>query len=176
MRIATAQITETAKNVAFAERIDDLDGVDRNGKVNDFRFPSLFDVALSYYRSGQQLFFRGSFRGNVEGRCSRCLKSYSFPVVKEYDFILTPEPLVSKNGRVTREELGLSFYAGDEVDLSPFIREQLLLALPIRPLCDEACRGLCAACGANLNLERCSCEVTTGDPRMAVFRSLKVGR
>jgi uncharacterized protein len=55
------------------------------------------------------------------------------------------------------------------------IAEQVILALPTQPLCAESCRGLCASCGANLNRESCCCVAPTGDPRMAVFRTLKVG-
>ena len=47
--------------------------------------------------------------------------------------------------------MGLSFYTGEDIDLSPFVREQTLLALPLRPLCSEKCRGLCPDCGAELN-------------------------
>jgi uncharacterized protein len=51
-----------------------------------------------------------------------------------------------------------------------------MLALPTRPLCDENCRGLCGGCGANLNREPCACSASADDPRMALFRKLKVGR
>ena len=70
--------------------------------------------------------------------------------------------------------MGLSFYASEEIDLSPFIREQVLLALPMCPLCEASCRGLCPSCGINLNDEACVCISPSGDPRMAFFRSLKL--
>ncbi|MGH7829255.1 MAG: YceD family protein, partial [Candidatus Binatia bacterium] len=73
-------------------------------------------------------------------------------------------------------EMGLSFYSSNEIDLSPLMREQVLLALPTRPLCDDLCRGLCAGCGVNLNHESCLCPPAPGDPRMAVFRTLKLGQ
>jgi uncharacterized protein len=70
----------------------------------------------------------------------------------------------------------LSYYSGDEIDVTPLIVEQVMLALPTRPLCAEDCLGLCDSCGANLNRETCDCADTGGDPRMAIFRTLKVGR
>jgi uncharacterized protein len=73
------------------------------------------------------------------------------------------------------DELDLSFYEGDQVDLSPLVREQIILALPTRPLCRDNCKGLCASCGINLNTQACSCTVSGGDPRLAVLRTLKVG-
>ncbi len=67
-------------------------------------------------------------------------------------------------------------YDGEEVDVSPLIREQLLLALPTRPLCQEGCRGLCPQCGANLNLNSCDCSAAKFDPRLEALRSLKISR
>jgi DUF177 domain-containing protein len=74
------------------------------------------------------------------------------------------------------EDLEFSYYDGEEVDLTPLIREQTLLALPTRPLCREDCRGLCPRCGANLNQGDCGCPTEAGDPRLSVLRSLTVRR
>jgi uncharacterized protein len=97
---------------------------------------------------------------------------------KHFDFVLTRGLVKSERGaeELTRDDLGLSFYSTDEIDLAPLIAEQVMLALPTRPLCSENCRGLCASCGSNLNIQSCSCSVVIRDPRMAIFRTLKVGR
>jgi uncharacterized protein len=176
MRIAVDQITESPKDLRFAEKIEELNQIYKEGQVRDFRFPPYIDVDLVYYRSGQELFFHGSLEGMIEGYCSRCLKSYAFPIKKEFGFVLTPEPLPAKNKELSRDELGLSFYRADEIDLFPLIKEQVLLALPIRPLCKESCRGLCLNCGTNLNEEPCRCASSWDDPRMAVFRNLKLAQ
>jgi uncharacterized protein len=52
--------------------------------------------------------------------------------------------------------------------------EQFVLSLPAKVLCDFACKGLCPRCGANLNLEECGCVEDEGDPRMAVFKNIKL--
>jgi uncharacterized protein len=52
------------------------------------------------------------------------------------------------------------------------IRQNLLLALPVSPLCDPHCQGLCPECGADLNKGPCSCQREEGDPRLAVLREL----
>lgn len=178
MKIPVDEITESAKETNFSERIDELNELYRQGQFRDFDFPRFLDVHLVYYRSGREIFFRGSFDGILEGRCSRCLRSYSFPLNKDFDFVLSPDP--SKSGRkveeLKREDLGLSYYSSDEINLAPLIREQVLLALPTRPLCKENCRGLCGGCWVNLNDESCVCMTSTADPRMAIFRTLKVGR
>lgn len=173
MKIPVDRITESPKDISFAESTDELNSLYGAEEFRDFRFPPFLEVNLVYYRSGRDLFFQGRLGGVLEGRCSRCLKSYSFPLEKLFDFVLTPEPL-AKSGELSRDEIGLSFYAAEEINLSPFIKEQVLLALPIRPLCEDTCRGLCAGCGVNLNEESCLCASSKGDPRMAFFRTLKL--
>lgn len=176
MKIAVDQITESPKELSFAENIEELNLIYAEGQVRDFRFPPSIDVDLSYYRSGRELFFHGSLRGTIEGNCSRCLKSYAFAIEKEFGFVLTPEPLPAKNKELSRDELGLSFYKADEINLLTLIKEQVLLALPMRPLCTESCRGLCLSCGVNLNEASCHCASSPGDPRMAIFRNLKLAQ
>ncbi|MBI2986099.1 MAG: DUF177 domain-containing protein [Deltaproteobacteria bacterium] len=176
MKISVDKITESPEEISFAENTHDLDLIDGEAKVGDFRFPPFVDVNLVYYRSGQELFFHGRLGGTIEGCCSRCLKGCSFPLEKEFDFVLTPDPFAGKNGELNRDEMGLSFYAADEINLSPFIREQVLLALPMRPLCEDGCRGLCMVCGVNLNEESCLCAASESDPRLAFFRTLKLGQ
>lgn len=176
MKISLDSITESPKEIKFAERIDQLNLIYGEDEVRDFHFPAFLDVDLVYYRSGRDLFFQAWLRGAVEGVCSRCLKRYSFPLEKRFDFVLSPDPVSAKSRELNRDEMGLSFYAAEEINLSPYIREQVLLALPMRPLCEDNCHGLCVSCGANLNEESCHCASSSGDPRMAFFRTLKLGQ
>ena len=69
-------------------------------------------------------------------------------------------------------DLEFSYYENDELDTDQLIREQLELALPARVLCREDCRGLCAQCGTNLNLETCQCTAPV-DPRWQALAELK---
>jgi uncharacterized protein len=178
MKIPVDEVPQSPKAVQFSESIEELNETYRKSKNRDFGFPARLDIDLTYYRSGRDIFFSGRFHGRFTGCCGRCLEGYNFPLDKEFEFVLTPDS--SKSDRraeeLRREDLGLSYYSTDEIDLAPLIAEQVLLALPTRPLCSDNCRGLCMSCGVNLNRETCSCSTTTGDPRMAIFRSLKVGR
>jgi uncharacterized protein len=178
MRIPVDDIPQSPKEIKFSERIEELNEIYAKGSVRDFRFPRFVGVNLVYYRSGLELFFHGGFEGSFEGCCSRCLKDFSFKVDRAFDIVLIPDPAKSARGaeELRREDLGLSYYSTDEINLAPLIAEQVMLALPTRPLCANDCRGLCGGCGANLNLEACGCSAAVGDPRMAVFRTLKVGR
>jgi uncharacterized protein len=173
MKIFVAQITDTPKELSFTEGTEELNRL-YAGEAGDFHFPQQLDVQVTYYRSGADLFFHGRIGGTVDGCCSRCLKDYSFPLKKEFDFILAPDTRSPKSKELNQEELGLSFYSGEEIDLTPFVREQVLLALPTRPLCGEDCRGLCPGCGLDLNEDSCRCSSSQGDPRMMLFRDMKL--
>jgi uncharacterized protein len=70
------------------------------------------------------------------------------------------------------KDLAVGFYQDDKIDLSQMIWEQVYLALPMKPLCKEDCRGLCPQCGTNLNLSMCSCDRETVDPRLATLKTL----
>jgi uncharacterized protein len=178
MKISVDEVPQSPHEVQFSESIEELQETYRQSNHRDFAIPPRLDVDLVYYRSGQDIFFYGDFHGRFTGICGRCLEPYNFTLDKQFEFVLTPD--LSKFDRraeeLRREDLGLSYYSSDEIDLAPLIAEQVILALPTRPLCSENCRGLCVSCGINLNRETCSCAATTGDPRMAIFRNLKVGR
>ena len=178
MKISVDEIPQSPKEIQFSESIEELNEVYRQSNDREFSFPPKLAVKLTYYRSGQEIVFHGGFNGEVSTRCGRCLADYCFEMDKHFDFVLTPNP--AKSGRhaeeLSRDDLGLSYYSGEKIDLAPLIAEQVILALPTRPLCRESCCGLCATCGANLNNESCSCSVVVGDPRMAIFRTLTVGR
>jgi uncharacterized protein len=74
---------------------------------------------------------------------------------------------------VEDEDLETSYYREDQIDLNELLREQFYLALPMKPLCQEGCKGLCPHCGTNLNAGACACTVERTDPRLAVLKTLK---
>ncbi len=178
MKIPVDDIPQSPKEISFSERIEELNEIYAKGSARDFRFPPSLRVVLVYYRSGKELFFHGRFEGSIAASCSRCLNDFSFKMDRQFEFVLTPDPAPSARGaeELSRADLGMSFYSTEEIDLSPLIREQVMLALPTRPLCAEDCRGLCGNCGADLNHDACACSAPAGDSRMAVFRTLKVDR
>jgi len=59
------------------------------------------------------------------------------------------------------------------IDLQPFIYDQVVLAIPMQPLCRPECAGLCPVCGSNRNEVSCTCEVAEIDPRFALLKQLQ---
>jgi uncharacterized protein len=79
-----------------------------------------------------------------------------------------------KGGSFSAQDAEEETYTGKVIDLDPIVREQLLLELPEYPVCDEQCKGLCPACGANLNDRECGCDRHVPDPRWAGLKNVKL--
>lgn len=111
----------------------------------------------------------GEIDAKLKQNCSRCLEDMitqlTVPFNEEYREIDGKE--CGKNS-----DLEINCFCGDEIDITELVRETLLLAEPIKPVCSEACRGLCPECGANLNINACSCNPVKTDPRLAVLEKL----
>jgi uncharacterized protein len=175
MRIRVRDIEEVVKDLVYDEPTDALNALFEGGPVHDYELAGPANVEVSYYRSGQELFVGGTARSSVVGQCARCLESFTFMMTAPFTFVLVPKPH-GLGAEPQDEDLDLSFYEGEEVDLAPLVRERILLALPTLPLCDQTCRGLCPRCGVNLNNESCVCPRQEADGPFAVLRQLKLGR
>lgn len=176
MKIALDDIKATPREVSYTEDVDELNArLDRG--PHDYRLPAGLGVDVEYYRAGFDVFFQGTLRGDVVGICARCADEYVFGLDQSFRFVLTPRAAeVDDEGALSADDLMLSTYEGEEVDLTPLVYEQTILGLPTRPLCRESCQGLCARCGANLNLGPCGCPAAPSDPRLAVLHTLVRGK
>jgi uncharacterized protein len=117
----------------------------------------------------------GELSTSVEIACARCLE----PVVQDVkrDFDLLYRPRGADAGReelsVTSAEAEISYYEGQGLLLEDVLREQVLLAVPLKAICRQDCKGLCPQCGANLNLTKCSCSEPAEDPRWSALKDLR---
>ena len=178
MKIALDDIKETPKELSYTEDVDELNRRLGVGGGRDYRVPGGMNVDVRYYRAGLDVFFEGAIHGDVLGSCARCLEEYHFDLDQPFRFVLTPRAAADlESGGLSPDDMALSFYQGDEIDLTPLMHEQTILALPTRPLCGEGCRGLCPRCGANLNITGpCGCPAAPPDPRLAVLHTLARGK
>jgi uncharacterized protein len=163
LKLSVQEITPWTKGVEFSHTVHLVDKAKR-GKDWDYRFPEPVRTRLQFYRSGSTLIFTGDVTGTAQGHCSRCLASYWIDVKKSFQLSLVPTLRHRGDIRLKPEDLDLGFYAGNEIDLSDLAQEQIILDLPIRPLCKEDCLGLCSACGGNRNEGLCTCAPGRKDP------------
>jgi len=117
----------------------------------------------------------GELSTSLELLCARCLEPVTVDVSRK--FVLLYRPLGADAGReelsVTGAEAEISYYQGEGLLLEDAIREQVLLAVPLKVICRENCKGLCPHCGANQNVERCSCAEPVEDPRWTPLKDLR---
>ena len=123
-----------------------------------------------------QVFLRGALRGALETTCSRCLELARVPidVPLAVTFLPRPEDEASRDEDKDQDEddVDAAYYDGDEVNLSPEVRDQLLLAYPLTPVCREDCAGLCPICGGNRNQVACGCQAPQSPARTPLAAAL----
>lgn len=144
--------------------------IEYRGERIAFRRPTELTVRLT--NTGRQLW--ADVHAEVHGRlrCSRCLREFDWDLDLDYNEEFVAADQVPPEGLADEGDVRVNVYDGEEIDLQAGLEEQILLALPIRWLCHEACRGLCPRCGQDLNEGTCTCEPVAVDPRLAVLRQL----
>jgi uncharacterized protein len=127
-------------------------------------------------KHGHDILVRGSLAGQMELACSRCLEPFAAPAAIDFDLLLVPGPtdVRAQEVELSRTDLDLDYYTGEIVDLESLLREQIILMMPLKPLCDETCKGLCPQCGANLNLGTCACRTNNVNSPFALLAKLKI--
>lgn len=107
--------------------------------------------------------------------CGRCLEPFTLPVQSGFRYTLVPaRDDEDRKAELADEDISFGYYQDDLIDLDALIYEQIMLQVPIKPLCAEACRGLCAQCGANLNTAPCECRPGAVDSRLEALKKFKV--
>jgi uncharacterized protein len=141
----------------------------------EYRVAVPVQLAMDVEKAGADAFHAtGSVRTRLELACSRCLEPFEVPVDAAFELRYVPQ--VENTGEGEREieedDLNTAYYREGLLDVLDLLREQFQLALPMKPLCSEACRGLCVQCGANLNRTECDCAPAWEDPRLAPLKGL----
>ena len=104
--------------------------------------------------------------------CDRCLTEFDRNVTEQISILFH----TGTDDELETDEEDVVNISQDtlEIDLLPYIREDLLIAIPMKKLCKENCKGLCPNCGVDLNLEDCNCVIEHTDPRWDKLKTLKV--
>jgi uncharacterized protein len=129
---------------------------------------------------GKTVHVRGRLEAAVGVDCARCLERYPVTLGQELDLFYLPRQTGQPQEQEEEVELDdhdvvVGYYDGEQLDLGEVVREQVLLGLPLKPLCREVCLGLCPTCGKNRNAGACGCPPPAeeaGDPRLEPLRKL----
>jgi uncharacterized protein len=160
----------------FQPDVIDLDGEGRlRGSVKASGRAEVVEEHHGKHQVIKDIRLRGRLSAGLELQCARCLEPLRQDVKR--DFELLYRPLGADAGRdelsVTDAEAEIGYYQGEGLLLEDVLREQVLLALPLKVTCREDCKGLCPQCGKNLNQEQCSCSTEVEDPRWAALKDVR---
>jgi len=124
--------------------------------------------------AGEGMRLQGHLHADIAPACARCLEPITMDVDRDFDLLYQPESVLGESAEVEihAADAEVGFFAGPGVDIEEVAREQVLLALPMQPLCRPDCRGLCPRCGANLNAGACACP-PVGDDRWSALKTLR---
>jgi uncharacterized protein len=121
-----------------------------------------FTAVLTIRPEGKGSFHvSGTVEATPELECNRCLKRFPYPIRDSgMSFDLIPEGLLKlgHEHELGRAELDVDFFQGDEIEPLDYVREQLLLNIPMVPVHNPECKGLCPVCGTDLNVADCGCK------------------
>ena len=118
---------------------------------------------------------QGSFFTSLEVACARCLEPVVHDVARNFDLLYRPlgTDAGTPERSVNAADTEIGYYQGEGLLLEDALREQVLLALPLKAICREDCKGLCPHCGLNLNVEQCSCAEPIEDPRWSALKEIR---
>jgi DUF177 domain-containing protein len=128
-------------------------------------------------RAGEEIRIAGSLQGVIEANCSRCLEPARNDVSRTFDlyFRERDKQMFDEDEEVEldEEDTSTAFFTGTQLAIGDVLREQVLLALPMKILCTPDCKGLCPTCGTNLNLSTCNCPKEQFSPHMDKLLEIK---
>lgn len=114
-------------------------------------------IELDVIKTERAYVLSGELEGTLILQCSRCLKYFKYPINVEISDELLIEDI---------EDL-------HNINMFPIFESDIILEIPIKPLHDEDCKGLCPICGQDLNEEECDCEKESIDPRLEKLKDFK---
>lgn len=144
----------TRKNISLVVSGSEVFSANEEIKVNN---PISVEGVISLV--GDILHFDVDVKCDLILQCSRCVESFTHTVD-----IKVHEEFTNNEGN---EDDNIIFIDSDSIDITTIIENNILLALPIKRLCNESCKGLCQGCGTNLNISACNCDNKDVDPRLA---------
>lgn len=170
MRIEIEKLEGGRGDFAHVYQPDELNPVDE--RVN---LAGPAEVKAAIRRTGQAVAVNGRIETRVKLECDRCLKLLELPVSADFalEYITEADYESSSVAALSEEEMSVSVFDGESIDVDEIVKEQILLAVPVRTLCREECKGICPECGIDLNTGQCDCAAEEVDPRWAALKSFK---
>ncbi|HEY2434160.1 MAG TPA: DUF177 domain-containing protein [Vicinamibacterales bacterium] len=140
----------------------------------DYAVVAPVHLVMDVRKDGAAYRVTGHVRTRLQLECGRCLEGFETPVDSAFELRYVPESAraESEEAEVAEDDLTTAYYRDETLDLGELMHEQFVLALPMKPLCSEACQGLCPTCGTNLSKGACGCPPEWKDPRLGALQGI----
>jgi uncharacterized protein len=166
MKVDIRQIVAEPRTFHLSETAEELDIA-----ITGAKFPFPIEADFTGTQFGDEIISQIDIRAEAEVECSRCLEIFNLPIDSQLQYVvqmLDPVPETANDD----DDFEIIPKAQLELDITQRVRESIILAVPIKPLCSEDCRGLCAMCGADLNEGPCECVPDKTDERWDDLKKL----
>ncbi|MFH1759572.1 MAG: DUF177 domain-containing protein [bacterium] len=141
--------------------------------LRDFAFKNKIVLEVTIQRRGDSFTLDSSIKACFILECSRCLEKFNFPISADFQVFARIDKIKQDNESLDDGSLYILSYSDQTIDFRERVKDEILLSIPVKPLCKETCGGLCSICGQNLNIKKCNCKVQLKDPRWEPLLKLK---
>jgi len=148
------------------------------GDPDDYTIAGPVRLVMDVQRESDRVYrVAGTVAAQLVVECGRCLEPYEVPVESVFDLRYVPREQNTGEGEreIGEDDLTTAYYSEAALDLAELMREQFQLALPMKPLCSQTCKGLCPECGTNRNSAACGCAPQRQDSRLGLLKELLDG-
>lgn len=176
MKVRVDEIRDKVLDLSAEEEVTDYPTLAALQESGGCAFLSPLRLHLSVAREYDHIRVEGRVETRTRLACSRCLAEYEAEIDSPFTIFYMRSAGVAQDEEVELAEQDLISvtFAGDEIDFTNEIAEQVLMEIPFKPLCKEECRGLCANCGADLNTTECGCSRSQANLKFSALKNLKV--
>lgn len=162
MKIQISHLKEGLHAIELSEKPEKFD------LENSEFFKNNITVLLEIDKQHDALYIKQKIQTTGEFLCDRCVEPCQADVTSEDRIVYTSDREMIKYD----DELRYLSTEQHEIDITDDVREALLLAIPVKNLCRDDCKGICSHCGVNLNHGACDCHLTQSDPRWDTLKKL----
>lgn len=164
MKVIVSEIPENGIEIELNEKLS----------AEAFKILSPVKGFLKINKIGTEVSVKGLESADIEQQCSRCLNTFIMNIKTQIDVVYHPAADIGKEEHyeLKGDELNTEFYKGDVLNINDLLIEQMLLNIPMKPLCSLGCRGICPKCGGDSLTSQCNCDAGEIDLRLAALKQL----
>ncbi len=182
MRLSIEKITDVRQSLSLRLPADELNCQLLAAEVTaEPAFCSDALVEFQLTRVARRILLEGQLSARLDSACGRCLEPMHLTLREDFSLALNLVAQVAAeegddaaDSELDEEQLNSLPVIDGVIDLRPVLLEEVLLRLPLHPVCTPECAGLCPRCGINLNQECCQCQPELFNNRFSQLKNLKI--